>query len=71
MSKKEEPKLVKLFGISKEDVGGWAQASSLSEYEITHEAFLKHCKRISKSEPDVFETLLRELRKKAREVLGI
>lgn len=70
-TKKEEPQKIRLLGITKEAVGdGWAQASSLSEYEISHEMFLKHCRRISKTEPDVIGTLYDALQKKAREMLG-
>lgn len=70
MSKDAET--VTLLGISKEEVGeGWSPAYSLSEYEIPQHLFLKHCKRVSKTEPDVFNILLISMAKKARALLGL
>ncbi len=69
--KKDAPAKVKLLGITKEPGEGWAMASSLSEYEIPHDMFLKHCKRISKTEPDVLRSLIVALERKVREILEI
>ena len=66
MSKKEESPKVKLLGVTREE-----GAYSVSEYEISHEHFLKFCKRVSRQEPDVFGVVEVQLIKKAREHLEI
>lgn len=63
---KPETKTVKLLGLSNEE-----GAYCLSEYEMTKDAFMKHAKRISRTEPDQFAILLSNITKKARELLEI
>ena len=63
---------VKLLGIERDTSGnGFCQAFSLSEFEIPKAIFMKHCKRITRTEPDQFAVLNMHLTKKARELLGI
>ena len=66
--------IIKLLGVSKEDMGpngGWSSGYSLSEYEITKSNYLKFCKRITKTEPEVLNSLWGAFEKKAREILGL
>lgn len=62
---------VKVLLVRKEAVGGYSFAASVTEYEISEANLKKHGKLVSKTEPDVFGTVMANLERKAREILGI
>jgi len=55
----------------KSEGGGFARAFGIDEIEISEDMLKKHGKVVNKSQPDIYQTFLSNIEKKAREFFGI
>ena len=51
--------------------GGFARAFGINEIEISEDILKKHGKIVSKTMPDIYQTFLSNIEKKAREFFDI